>query len=50
VLGVSILLGGALLMKDQAAPLTIVATAVSVFGVAAEFIRGRAYYIDHLME
>jgi CDP-diacylglycerol--glycerol-3-phosphate 3-phosphatidyltransferase len=50
VLGVSILLGGALLMKDQAAPLAIVAAAVSVFGVVAEFYRGRAYYIDHLME
>jgi CDP-diacylglycerol--glycerol-3-phosphate 3-phosphatidyltransferase len=50
VLGVSILLGGALLMKDQAAALTIVATAVSVFGVTAEFVRGRAYYIDKLME
>jgi CDP-diacylglycerol--glycerol-3-phosphate 3-phosphatidyltransferase len=50
VLGISILLGGALLMKDQAAALTIVATAVSVFGVTAEFVRGRAYYIDALME
>jgi CDP-diacylglycerol--glycerol-3-phosphate 3-phosphatidyltransferase len=50
VLGVSILLAGALLIKDQAAALTIVATAVSVIGVTAEFVRGRAYYIDHLME
>ena len=50
VLGVSLLLGGALLMKEEAAPLVIVATCVSVFGVGAEFIRGRAYYIDHLME
>lgn len=50
VLGVSILLGGALLMKSQAMPLAIVATAVSVFGCSAEFIRGRAYYIDKLME
>jgi cardiolipin synthase (CMP-forming) len=50
VLGVSLLLGGALVMKEQAAPLAIVATIVSVFGVTAEFIRGRAYYIDHLME
>ena len=50
VLGVSLLLGGALLMPDQAAPLAIVAACVSVFGVTAEFIRGRAYYIDHLME
>ena len=37
-------------MKDQAAPLAIVAICVSVFGVTAEFYRGRAYYIDHLME
>ena len=50
VLGVSILLGGALLLKDQAAPLSIVAAIVSVFGVTAEFYRGRSYYIDHLME
>ena len=50
VLGVSLLLGGALLMKDQAGPLAIVATCVSVFGVSAEFIRGRKYYIDKLME
>lgn len=50
VFGVSVLLGGALLMKDQATPLSIVAACVSVFGVTAEFIRGRAYYIDHLME
>jgi cardiolipin synthase (CMP-forming) len=50
VLGVSLLLGGALLLKDQAAPLTIVATCISVFGVTAEFYRGRSYYIDHLME
>jgi phosphatidylglycerophosphate synthase len=50
VLGVSILLGGALLLKDQAVPLTIVAAAISVFGCSAEFIRGRAYYIDKLME
>ena len=50
VLGVSLLLGGALILQDQAAPLSIVAAIVSVFGVSAEFIRGRAYYIDHLME
>jgi CDP-diacylglycerol--glycerol-3-phosphate 3-phosphatidyltransferase len=50
VLGVSVLLGGALLLKDQAGPLTIVATIVSVFGVTAEFYRGRSYYVDHLME
>src|SRR6185503_12513879 len=50
VLGVSLLLGGALVMKDQAKALTIVACAVSVFGCIAEFVRGRRYYIDHLME
>ena len=50
VLGVSVLLGGALLLPDQAAPLAIVAAIVSVAGVTAEFVRGRAYYIDHLME
>jgi CDP-diacylglycerol--glycerol-3-phosphate 3-phosphatidyltransferase len=50
VLGVSILLGGALLLKAEATPLTIVATCVSVFGVTAEFVRGRAYYVDALIE
>jgi CDP-diacylglycerol--glycerol-3-phosphate 3-phosphatidyltransferase len=50
VLGVSVLLGGALLLREQAAPLAIVATAISVFGVTAEFVRGRAYYIDHLID
>jgi cardiolipin synthase len=45
VLGVSILLGGALLLKHQAVPLAVVATFVSVFGVAAEFWRGRPYYL-----
>jgi CDP-diacylglycerol--glycerol-3-phosphate 3-phosphatidyltransferase len=50
VLGVSVLLGGALLLKEQAGPLAIVATCLSVFGVTAEFVRGRSYYIDHLME
>jgi cardiolipin synthase (CMP-forming) len=50
VLGVSVLLGGALLVPAQAAPLAIVAAVVSVTGVTAEFVRGRAYYIDHLMD
>lgn len=50
VLGVSILLGGALLLPDQATPLAIVACAVSVIGCTAEFVRGRRYYIDKLME
>jgi phosphatidylglycerophosphate synthase len=46
VLGVSVLLAGALVLKSQAGPLAIVATLVSVFGVAAEFARGRDYYLD----
>jgi CDP-diacylglycerol--glycerol-3-phosphate 3-phosphatidyltransferase len=50
VLGVSLLLGGALLLPAEATPLTVVATAVSVFGVTAEFVRGRAYYVDALIE
>lgn len=50
VLGISLLLGAALVMKDQAVALTIVAATVSVIGVTAEFVRGRSYYIDHLME
>ena len=44
VLGISILLGGALLLPAQAEALTIVAALVSVFGVSAEFYRGRDYY------
>ena len=36
--------------KDRVATPTVVAAAVSVFGCTAELIRGRAYYIDHLME
>ena len=44
VLGVSVLLGGALLLPQFATPLAIVATAISVFGVSAEFYRGRTYY------
>lgn len=50
VLGVSVLLGGALLLPAEATPLTVVATCVSVFGVTAEFVRGRAYYVDALIE
>jgi cardiolipin synthase len=46
VLGVSILLLGALIFKSEAAPLTIVATAISVFGVCAEFYRGRPFYLN----
>ena len=48
VLGVSLLLGGALLLPDEATPLAIVATLVSVFGVTAEFVRGKPYYITAL--
>ena len=46
VLGISILLLGALLIKSEATPLTIVAMAISVFGVCAEFYRGRSYYLN----
>jgi CDP-diacylglycerol--glycerol-3-phosphate 3-phosphatidyltransferase len=48
VLGTSLLLGGALVFKDLATPLTILATAVSVTGVSAEFWRGRTYYMREL--
>ncbi|MEO8701068.1 MAG: CDP-alcohol phosphatidyltransferase family protein [Kofleriaceae bacterium] len=46
VLGVSALLGAALLLPDYATPLSIVAAVVSVVGVAAEFWRGRDYFMD----
>ena len=46
VLGVSALLAAALLLPDYATLLSIVATAVSLFGVAAEFWRGRDYFLD----
>lgn len=46
VLGISLLLGAALLVPAQAVPLTIAAAALSVIGVAAEFWRGRDYYLD----
>lgn len=46
VLGISLLLGGALLVPAQAVLLTAIAAAVSVVGVAAEFWRGRDYYLD----
>jgi CDP-diacylglycerol--glycerol-3-phosphate 3-phosphatidyltransferase len=48
VLGVSVLLAGALLLPHEATLLSIVATAVSVFGVTAEFVRGKPYYITAL--
>ena len=41
VLGVSLLLGGALILKDLATPFTVLATAISLVGVFAEFWRGR---------
>lgn len=46
VLGISLLLGAALLVPAQAVPLTIAAAALSVVGVAIEFWRGRDYYLD----
>jgi cardiolipin synthase len=50
VLSVSLLLGGALLYKDLATPFAVLATAISVIGVTAEFYRGRPYYVDALIE
>ena len=50
VLGVSMLLGAALLLPDYATLFSIVAAVVSVFGVTAEFIRGRDYYVDALID
>jgi CDP-diacylglycerol--glycerol-3-phosphate 3-phosphatidyltransferase len=46
ILGVSALLGAALLLPDYATLLSIVAAAVSTIGVAAEFWRGRDYFLD----
>ncbi|MEZ4363616.1 MAG: CDP-alcohol phosphatidyltransferase family protein [Kofleriaceae bacterium] len=46
VLGVSLLLGAALLVPSQAVLFSAVAAAASVIGVAAEFWRGRDYYLD----
>lgn len=46
VLGVSALLGGALLLPEHATLLSSVAATVSVIGVAAEFWRGRDYFMD----
>jgi CDP-diacylglycerol--glycerol-3-phosphate 3-phosphatidyltransferase len=48
VLGVSILLGAALIVRSLATPLSIVAAAVSVVGVIAEFTRGKPYYVGAL--
>lgn len=46
VLGVSALLGGALVLPAYAAVLSSLAAVVSVVGVAAEFWRGRDYFLD----
>jgi cardiolipin synthase (CMP-forming) len=46
VLGISALLGAALAFREHATPLAILAAAVSVVGVAAEFWRGRDYFLD----
>jgi phosphatidylglycerophosphate synthase len=46
VLGVSALLGAALLLPAYATWFSIVAAAVSVVGVTAEFWRGRDYFMD----
>jgi CDP-diacylglycerol--glycerol-3-phosphate 3-phosphatidyltransferase len=48
VLGVSLLLGAALALPQLATPLTVVATVISAFGVAAEFYRGRAHYMHKI--
>ena len=50
VLGVSVLLAGALALPTLATPLTVLATCISVIGVSAEFYRGRAHYVDALMD
>ena len=46
VLGVSVLLAGALVLPAEATILSIAAAAISAIGVAAEFARGRDYYLD----
>jgi phosphatidylglycerophosphate synthase len=46
VLGISALLGAALAFPAQATPLSILAAAGSAVGVAAEFWRGRDYFLD----
>ena len=48
VLGVSVLLGAALAVPWLTTPLSIVAAAVSVGGVIAEFARGKPYYVGAL--
>ncbi|MGE0550566.1 MAG: CDP-alcohol phosphatidyltransferase family protein [Kofleriaceae bacterium] len=46
VLGVCVLLAGAIVMPAQAKLFLIAATAVSLVGVSAEFWRGRDYFLD----
>ncbi|MEO7734181.1 MAG: CDP-alcohol phosphatidyltransferase family protein [Kofleriaceae bacterium] len=46
VLGVCVLLTGALALPAYATPLSILAAAVSLVGVFAEFWRGRDYFLD----
>jgi CDP-diacylglycerol--glycerol-3-phosphate 3-phosphatidyltransferase len=46
VLGVCALIGATLVVPSYAAPLSILAAAVSVVGVCAEFWRGRDYFLD----
>jgi CDP-diacylglycerol--glycerol-3-phosphate 3-phosphatidyltransferase len=46
VLGICVLLGAALIVPAYALPLAILAAAVSVVGVFAEFWRGRDYFLD----
>lgn len=48
VLGVSTMLGAALLLPAFAVPFSIVAAAGSVGGVIAEFVRGKPYYVNAL--
>jgi hypothetical protein len=46
VLGISVLLGAALVFPAYASELSTIAAAVSIIGVTAEFWRGRDYYLD----
>jgi CDP-diacylglycerol--glycerol-3-phosphate 3-phosphatidyltransferase len=46
VLGVCVLLGAALIVPAYAGPLAMLAAAVSLVGVSAEFWRGRDYFLD----
>jgi hypothetical protein len=43
---VCVVLGAALVLPAYAAPLSILAAAISLVGVAAEFWRGRDYFLD----